>query len=529
MTIVVKPLSDHIKISLYVVRDTHENGMTLQEYADGVISGEQPILGHDEFVYQFGATDQNLNKVVAWAISHELSILEAHHGQSVVKVEGTVEIFNNIFNITLHNVTEDGRTYMMPDHDPTIPKTMIGVIESVPGFDESFIAVKHATKYDPLDYPGADPTIANPAIAVTPIQMSTAYKSPVGNGYGVCIGIFELTYSGFVTGYNSADVTNSFSRIGLTAPTIVNINTNGATVSATSDAESMLDIYCAGGAAPRANIAYYTAPNGGTQNIIDNINATANDNVNNPCVLDISWGIGDGTQFDSALQACVAKGITVFVSSGDSGANNLSMAATCCSQYMVSAGGTTIVLDGSNNISSEVAWSGSGGGISSSVPLPSWQTGLTTTTKTVSATGTPTALLRRGVPDISAPANPSTGWSFYVNSVLVTYGGTSASAPFLAGTWARLTTLLGTRVPFNMSTWYGNPSMFTDTISGDNMNNLTTGYATTTGWDAVTGLGSPKVDQIYKYFHTGSTFPKQNYGIRPTSGSVYPRKTTGVR
>jgi len=81
-----------------------------------------------------------------------------------------------------------------------------------------------------------------------------------------------------------------------------------------------------------------------------------------------------------------------------------------------------------------------------------------------------------------------------------------------------------------MSTWYSNRALlFNDITSGDNRDGYTTGYTTTTGWDAVTGLGTPKVDQIYKYFHTGSTFPKQNYGFRPTSGPSYPRKTTGVR
>jgi kumamolisin len=196
---------------------------------------------------------------------------------------------------------------------------------------------------------------------------------------------------------------------------------------------------------------------------------------------------------------------------------------------MISAGGTTVVLNGSNQITSEVAWSSSGGGISSSVSRPSWQNGLTTTSKTASSTGSPVALPRRGVPDISAPADPATGWTFYVNSSLVTYGGTSASAPFLAGTWARLTTLLGFRVPFNMSTWYSNASFFNDIISGDNRSGYTTGYTTTAGWDPVTGLGSPKVDQIYKYFHTGSTFPKTNYGFRPTTGSAWPRRTTTSR
>jgi kumamolisin len=537
MTTIDKNTSDIIMISLYLVRDTHDNGMSLQEYADGVIAGTHPIIGHDEFVYQFGATDDNLQTVISWAKNNGLRIYEAHHGQSVVKVEGTVGTFNNLFNIVLQDVTDADRTYMMPNVSPTIPEQLVGIVESVPGFDQSFLAVKHLTV--------ADAQTANPDTAVTPIQMATAYNIPGSNGFGACIGIFELTYSGSPEGWHLPDVTASFNRIGAVVPNIVTINVDSAVINSTSTAESMLDIYCAGAVAQKAKIAYYIAPNGGTQYIIDCINATANDTTNNPTSLGISWGIGDTTAYDSAFQACVAKGITVFVSSGDSGAANLSVSQSATSQYIVSAGGTSITLNGSNQITSEVAWSGSGGGISASIPLPSWQTGLTTTTITASSTGTPTALPKRGVPDISAPADPNTGYQFYIGGgdgsqgSLVQYGGTSASAPLLAGIWARLNQQLGNRIPFNMATWYTyctqqsgtvpNPNLFNDTTSGDNRNGYTTGYATTTGWDPVTGVGSPKVDQIYQYFHTGSTFPKQNYGFRPTTGATYPRQNLGVR
>ena len=219
--------------------------------------------------------------------------------------------------------------------------------------------------------------------------------------------------------------------------------------------------------------------------------------------------------------------------------------ASCTSQYIVSAGGTTITLNSSNQITNEVAWSGSGGGISTVVSLPSWQTGLKASTKTVSTTGTPTVITKRGIPDISAPADPNSGYQFYIGGTssaqgsFVQYGGTSAAAPLLAGIWARLNQQLGKRIPFNMSTWYTystqqsgtvpTPNLFNDITSGDNRDGYTTGYATTVGWDPVTGVGSPKVDQIYQYFHTGPTFPKQNYGFRPAAGATYPRRSSGVR
>jgi hypothetical protein len=95
--------------------------------------------------------------------------------------------------------------------------------------------------------------------------------------------------------------------------------------------------------------------------------------------------------------------------------------------------------------------------------------------------------------------------------------------------FCRLTQLWGRRSTFANTLFYANTQAFTDIVVGDNRLNYTTGYTTTAGWDACTGLGSPKGDELYKIFHVGSTFPKLNYGFRPTTGAVYPRKTTGVR
>ena len=137
---------------------------------------------------------------------------------------------------------------------------------------------------------------------------------------------------------------------------------------------------------------------------------------------------------------------------------------------------------------------------------------------------------------MSAPGDPATGWRFYYGGTgsaqgsLNTVGGTSASAPFIAGMWVRLNVLLGYRIPFNMATFYSNSAtLFNDVAVGNNRAGYTTGYVCTAGWDAVTGLGSPKGDQIYKYFHTGSTFPKRNRGFRPATGQTYPRTNTGAR
>lgn len=534
MSTTAKALTDEITVSIYLIRDTHENGMTLLEYADSVLAGTHDTLDHHNFNYQFGATQHNIDTVTNWATSHGLQVIEANSATSTVKVKGTVSIFNSQFGITLVDVTDDIRTYMNFTGTVTVPMAIAGVVERVLGFDQSFLATRNAV-HVPLN--ATNPSVSTPSYsgAVTPQQVATAYNLPPGDGNGGCIGIFELTYSGYITGWSQTDVNNSFARVGLTPPSITNVALDGATISTTSDPESMMDIYCAGAVAPKAKIVYYDAPNGGAQYINDIINTAATDTVNKPQVLSISWGIGDGVQYDSAMAACVVKGITVIVSSGDYGARGSTTDSTSChSPYAVIAGGTNIGITNGAKIG-EYAWSGSGGGYSSSQTLPSWQAGLTYTTKNSSGNlGTPTTLPRRGIPDFSAPADPYTGYQFYNNGSLVQYGGTSASAPWLAGMIVRLNQLLGNRMGLPMPTLYSNSATaFTDITGGDNVDGYAIGYAATTGWDACTGLGVPNGAGLYNllrsYLGISSTFPKQNYGFRPASGTTYPRRTSGVR
>ena len=141
------------------------------------------------------------------------------------------------------------------------------------------------------------------------------------------------------------------------------------------------------------------------------------------------------------------------------------------------------------------------------------------------------ALTGRGTPDVSAMA---TGYQFYYASgnYFGSFVGTSATAPLLGGMMARLNSLTERRIGFVNSDWYGiGATAFNDFVTGDNHGGNTVGYSAQAGWDAASGLGSPKGDVIYAYYKKGasSVFPKSSYGQRPTSGQTYPRRTTGVR
>jgi kumamolisin len=299
----------------------------------------------------------------------------------------------------------------------------------------------------------------------------------------------------------------------------------------------MLDIYCVGAVIPSGKTVMYFSPNT-YQGFIDCVIAATNDTVNNPSVISISWGNDEvvwglyRTHFESALQAAIAKGITVFSAAGDYGTQAVSGGATytvdypSSSTYSVGSGGTYITINNDYSIASEVVWNQSsyatGGGVSTKFSVPSWQTGLSSK---IYPLGTVTSLTGRGVPDISAMAS---GYQFYY-SASNTFGnfvGTSAVAPLLSGLVGRINAYSNQRIGFINSTIYNHPNAFNDITIGNNAAPANVGYSATTGWDACTGLGSPigtALAALFSQTNTAPVFPVYNVGARPTTGQTFPR------
>ena len=117
-------------------------------------------------------------------------------------------------------------------------------------------------------------------------------------------------------------------------------------------------------------------------------------------VVSMSWGGGEfsgETAYDT--QYFDHAGVAFVASSGDSGAPASYPAA---SPNVLSVGGTALTLGAGNVWSSEVGWSGSGGGPSAYESQPSYQKGVVTQTSTARAT-----------PDVAYDADPSTGVDVY--------------------------------------------------------------------------------------------------------------------
>ena len=166
------------------------------------------------------------------------------------------------------------------------------------------------------------------------------------------------------------------------------------------------------------------------------------------------------------------------------------------------------------NTEEEVGWIGSGGGFSHVFARPDYQSALP-------AGSTPIPATTRGVPDVALQASSRTGQLIYLSlppdgqSGLICgsspcstgwydVGGTSASSPQWAGMVAIADQINGSGLGFINPALYklaNNPSAyasnFFDVTTGNNQADPTVpGFPATTGWDPVTGLGTPNASAL---------------------------------
>ncbi len=288
-------------------------------------------------------------------------------------------------------------------------------------------------------------------------------------------------------------------------------------------AETTLDVEIIHAIAPDAKIVVLTSPVAETegtiglpefrkleQYVVDHKLGT---------IVSQSWAASELTLKDAAGQKELQKwntffqettthdGITYLGSSGDNGATDFddlhgkhlaSVPTTgfpTDSPWVTSVGGTTLTRKGSTF--SEQGWSNSGGGFSSFYKMPSYQKGLPATVQS-QLKG------RRGVPDVAGSADPGAGLVIYVGGQWTLIGGTSASAPLWAGIVALANQTAGHPLGFINPALYKLAASsrynqdFNDITVGNNTNNTThvKGYPAVKGWDPITGLGSPKAQNL---------------------------------
>jgi hypothetical protein len=353
------------------------------------------------------------------------------------------------------------------------------------------------------------PSATPAAAALTPQQIQNAYGinriafsggGVSGNGAGQTIAIVDA--------YNDPNVRSDLaafdSQYGLAAPPSFTIANLGATTTDPGWAlETALDVEWAHAVAPRANIVLVEAASATLSGLLSAVRyASAAPGVS---VVSMSWGTnefyGEWNDISAFTTPAGHNSVAFVAASGDQGAWSGPMFPSV-SPNVLAVGGTTLSLASGSAYGSETGWSGSTGGFSGldngyqyGFTAPSYQTA------TLTAAGLNFGI--RTTPDVSFNASPTSGVSVY-DSVAYNgqagwfqIGGTSAAAPAWAALIAITDQGLATAGKGSLSTsqvlsdLYSLPSTdFHDITSGFN------GYSATTGYDLVTGLGSPRADRV---------------------------------
>jgi subtilase family serine protease len=295
-------------------------------------------------------------------------------------------------------------------------------------------------------------------------------------------------------------------------PSLTKLNENGGTSLPSKDSvggwgvETSLDVEWAHVVAPKANIVVFEATSASYADLMAAVNTARN--YTGVSVVSMSWGGNETSsiysQYDSYFTTPSGhQGVTFVASSGDSGAYGTSTSKVvgypASSPNVLGVGGTTLTTSG-GNYSSESGWGngtssytygGSGGGVSKYAAQPSYQKNVVTQTSTF-----------RAVPDVAFDADPNSGVPVYdtyddgSSTPWLQVGGTSLAAPMWAGVIAiadegrgSLGTLDG-RTQTLPAIYSLSSSDFHDVTTGNN------GYAAGTGYDLVTGRGTPIVNKV---------------------------------
>lgn len=460
-------------------------------------------LSPAELAERYGADPADVATVTDTLTSLGAQVLRVHQASRRMRVSAPPDVLTRIFGTTLELVTAPAPnggfvTFRQRTGLLQVPSAVSPAVTAVLGLDNRPAA---HTQW----------RIARPAAVArsyTPPEVAALYEFPAGtDGTGQTVAILELG-----GGFTRSDLDTYFSGLGITGPSVTAIGVDGGANQPGqdpngADGEVMLDIEIVGAVAPGADIVVYFAPNTDS-GFLDALSQAAHASPA-PVAISISWGQReDGwtpqarAAFDQAMQDATLLGVTVTAAAGDNGSGDGATDGQphvdfpASSPFALACGGTR--LDGNpatGAIASEVVWnnnpatSATGGGVSATFPLPSWQTG--------AGVPTPGGRPGRGVPDIAGNADPQTGYRVRVNGADVVIGGTSAVSPLCAALLARLAQATGESFGLLQPAIYqgggaGSESPgFRDVTTGNNG-----AYRAGPGWDPCTGLGVAVGEQL---------------------------------
>ena len=447
--------------------------------------------------------------LMGWAQTQGLSV-RWRPGDEWGIVEGPAANVATAFGVTVHDYRgRKGQVFYASAQQPGVPAPLrdeVTALGRILGYSPHHLA-RPAIR--PLDVPrqGLAPDALLRTYNASPLAAAGS------TGKGATIVFFEFD------GYQQRDLDSYASTSGLPRFTPVLIGGQPGP----PHGEAVMDLEVAHAIAPDAQLVVVNARptvegDGAYQKIRQMFEAADRQFPGAVWSLSIGWGCdalitaADLAPVASALAAAQAHGTSAFDASGDTGGleckggdewssppgpSDIGLDAVASLPAMTSVGGTTLSTDARGLWLAEQAWvdsplsQGSSGGVSALFARPTWQN---------SVSAQRDAAHRRLSPDVAADADPFTGVRIVFNQQGLVGGGTSQAAPI----WAALTVLinqyllahgghpLGDVNPllYRVAAGANLPGFRDVSLGGNAVDESVPGY------DLVTGLGTPDVDNL---------------------------------
>lgn len=486
------------------------------------------------FTARFGPTAATVAAVEAWLRGQGLRPASVSADHLQIGVTATAAQLERAFSVGIERYDVAGRDVYANTSPPRVAGVIAGAVAGVVGLDDvSFPAPRvqftsrraaparlapHVVTGGPQPCSAAS-TTGKTYGSLTADQLASAYRfsSLYGAGdlgAGQTVALFEL----------EPDLTSDISAYQScykTAATVTYTKEDGGAGSGAGAGEAALDIEDVIGLAPKASIDVFQAPNTNT-GLVDDYTAIVDDAA--VSVVSTSWGECEASSTSTILadentlfEQAASEGKSVFAAAGDNGSEDCGKTALgvddpASQPYVTGVGGTKITSLGPPP--AQTVWNenllgagAGGGGISEKWAMPSYQSGAPASLNVVnsSSSGTPCKAASgsycREVPDVSADADPFSGYVVYYSGSWTPIGGTSAAAPL----WAAFMALTnasaacgGKAVGFADPALYkaaasSYTSRFSDVTSGNNDYKGSNGgkFTAGTGYDMASGLGTP--------------------------------------
>jgi subtilase family serine protease len=517
-------------------------------------------LTPQSFGQRFGLSPNDLAQIVGWLQSQGMQVDEIPASHRNIVFSGSAGQVQSAFHTSIQRYRVGGESHYANATDPQIPQALAPAVLGIVSLHDFRSASQIVT--------APSFTASNGAHFLAPQDWDVIYDvGPLfrqgldGTGQSIAVlGRVDVALS---------DVRSFRHNSGLPPndPQMIVNGPDPGFPDCNDEVESALDVEWAGAIASNATIKFVTSKSGTTDGI--NLSALYAVNQNVAPIVTLSYGLCEaaystaGNSFWNSLWAqAAAQGMSVFVSSGDSGAagcdsmnaptatHGRGVNALCSSSYSTCVGGTqfddvynssqywrqTNGADMSSAISyiPEIAWNesgwsnlllSSGGGASSVYLKPAWQ----------SAPGVPPDGYR-DVPDVSMTAAIHDAYIVQIQGGSFYVAGTSAATPSLASVMALVLENTAARQGNANPTLYrlatsqmsaNGAAIFHDITSGSNSVPGVTGFNAGTGYDLATGLGSIDANLLVNHWsdRLASTF---TLSPSPSSATVAAGASTSL-